>query len=154
MPNPGNYRGSRGDFLKAQREIYTQAVKDGNINDVVTDIQRRYFKRYPITLPHKEEPSQEWLDQVDDDAPDAEIAAPGVNGMSPEDASKALNEHTELMKELKDRKDVSCVLHSYLLFHISPFFSLLSVAYTTYTVESTTPNSPRNSAWVWTLYRR
>lgn len=107
MPNPGTFTGSCSVFLKEQLERYAHAVKDGNINDVVADIQCRYFKRYPITLAHDKEPSQEWLDQVNDNAPDLEIEPPNVDGMSPEDASTALREHADLMKKLKDRKDVS-----------------------------------------------
>lgn len=125
MPNPGSFPGSRGEFLKEQRERYAQAVVDGNINDVVTEIQRRYFKRYPINLPHEEEPSQEWLSQVDDDAPDPEITPPVVDGMSPEAASKALQEHAELMKKLKDRKDVgqTSYIYDYLSLYLIYFLT-------------------------------
>lgn len=92
--------------MKAQRELYAQALKDGDTSDVVADIQRRYFKRWPITLQHNQEQTQEWLDKVDDDAPDDELSEPDVDGMSPEDASKALSDFEALMEELKGRKDV------------------------------------------------
>lgn len=151
MPNPGSYKGSRGQFLKDQQVRYTQAVKDGNINDVVIDIQRRYFKRYPITLAHNKEPSQDWLDQVNDDAPDPEIEPPNVNGMSPKDASNALAEHADLMEQLKDRKDVSYTLfvYSYSVsdIQISPF----AAVFTTCTAANMTPSLQLRQEWLQTL---
>lgn len=110
MPNPGTFTGPRGEFLKAQKELYAQAMKDGDVNDIVANIQRRYLKRWPITLPHNQEQSQEWLDNVDDDTPDEELRAPNVDGMSPEDASEALAAFKKLMEELKGRKDVRYIL--------------------------------------------
>lgn len=107
MPNPGTFLGPRGDFLKAQSALYAQAVKDGDINDIVSDIQRRYFKRWPITLPHNEEQTQEWLDKVDDDSPDEDLVPPTMDGMTDEEASKVTEDFAKLMKELKGRKDVS-----------------------------------------------
>lgn len=119
MPNPGTFLGPRGDFLKAQSELYAQAVKDGDVSDVVSDIQRRYFKRWPITLPHNEEQTQEWLDKVDDTAPDEDLVAPSTDGMTDKEASKATEDFSKLMKELKSRKDVSFV-------NLSLFIQLLN----------------------------
>lgn len=106
MPNPGSFRGPRGDFLKAQLSVYTDAVKDGHIADTVADIQRRYFLRWPVTLPHDQEQTQEWLDSVDDSAVEEEMVAPNVDGMSPEDAAKALENYGHLVEELKTKKEV------------------------------------------------
>ncbi|KAF9551577.1 hypothetical protein CPC08DRAFT_647562 [Agrocybe pediades] len=59
MVNPGTFKGSRKEFLLAQKQAYSDAVKQGTVADVVADIQRQYFKRYPIELPHEQEPSPE-----------------------------------------------------------------------------------------------
>lgn len=82
MVNPGSFSGRRKAFLDAQKETYAAAVAAGHINDTVADIQRRYFKRFPVTLLHSEEPSEEYLAAVDDDAPDPELSPtlPGRDG--------------------------------------------------------------------------
>ncbi|KAF9470434.1 hypothetical protein BDN70DRAFT_821384, partial [Pholiota conissans] len=72
MVNPGSFKGSRKTFLLTQADIYAEALVNNHVADMVSDIQRRYFKRYPITLPHEEEPSEQWLSQVDDNAPTAQ----------------------------------------------------------------------------------
>ncbi|KAF9472823.1 hypothetical protein BDN70DRAFT_780715, partial [Pholiota conissans] len=72
MVNPGAFQGSRREFLTAQKELYANAVTDNHVADAVADIQRRYFKRYPITLPHTEEPSTESLANVDDNSADSD----------------------------------------------------------------------------------
>lgn len=107
MPNPGSFRGARGQFLIAQKDLYASAVRDGHIADTVADIQRRYLLRWPITLLHNQEQTQEWLDNVDDDAVPDEMTAPDVSNMSPEEASEALADYNNLVKELKDRKEVN-----------------------------------------------
>ncbi|KJA13088.1 hypothetical protein HYPSUDRAFT_120316, partial [Hypholoma sublateritium FD-334 SS-4] len=74
MVNPGAFSGQRRAFLDGQQAVYAAAVAESHINDTVADIQRRYFKRFPITLSHTEEPTAEFLATVDDDAPDPEMA--------------------------------------------------------------------------------
>ncbi|KAF9470299.1 hypothetical protein BDN70DRAFT_773752, partial [Pholiota conissans] len=61
MVNPGAFKGSRKLFLASQADLYTEAVAENRVADTVSDIQRRYFKHYPITLSHNEEPSEDWL---------------------------------------------------------------------------------------------
>ncbi|KAF9548608.1 hypothetical protein CPC08DRAFT_593621, partial [Agrocybe pediades] len=72
MVNPGAFQGSRREFLLSQKPYYSNAVVEGYAADAIAVIQRRYFKRYPIDLPHEEEPSPETLAIVDDDAPEHE----------------------------------------------------------------------------------
>ncbi|KAF8163969.1 hypothetical protein BJ912DRAFT_838852, partial [Pholiota molesta] len=72
MVNPGAFSGTRKAFLAAQSALYADAVTANHTADTVADIQRRYFKRYPISLSHTVEPSAESLAQVDDNAPDEE----------------------------------------------------------------------------------
>ena len=70
MVNPGAFQGSRREFLLSQKAAYKAGVIGGYAADALAEIQRKYFKRYPIDLPHSEEPSAEWVAGVDDDAPD------------------------------------------------------------------------------------
>lgn len=119
MPNPGAFLGSRKVFLHDQQDLYAIAVKNGHIADTVSDIQRRYFKRYPIDLPHNQEPSEEWLAQVDDDALDDELVAPNSYEMTHEDWLAATEKYDAQIRDIKARKDVSNFIH------ISSYFSQL-----------------------------
>jgi hypothetical protein len=73
MVNPGAFQKSRKDFLLAQNAAYAQAVAGGFMRDCVADIQRRYFKRFPIDYPHEHEPTSEMTSGVNDDAPEPEL---------------------------------------------------------------------------------
>lgn len=108
MVNPGSFIGKRKEFLDSQKELYAAAVQDKHVADTVADIQRRYFKRFPLTLPHNQDPTQEFLDSVDDDAPDPELCHPGPKAAGVEDDAytRTLRVY-ELQKiELKLRKEV------------------------------------------------
>lgn len=107
MVNPGSFPGSRGEFIDAQTDLYAEAVKDNHIGDTLADIQRCFFKRFPATLEDSEEPSEEWLAKVDDDAPDDELRHPDVDGMDKDAADKALAEYTNLVARVQFKKDVS-----------------------------------------------
>ncbi|KAF8958798.1 hypothetical protein BDZ97DRAFT_1596211, partial [Flammula alnicola] len=72
MVNPGAFRGSRKEFLMNEKVNYSPGVAGGYAAEALAIIQRHYFKRYPIDLPHDEEPAAGSLDAVDDDAPDPE----------------------------------------------------------------------------------
>ena len=85
MVNPGVFQGSRKEFLLGERASYSAAVAGGYAVDALALIQRHYFKRYPVELPHTLEPSPEFLAAVDDDAPDDEIPVPDQDQMSEED---------------------------------------------------------------------
>lgn len=110
MVNPGTFTGRRKAFLDSQAELYAAAVKDKHVADTVADIQRRYFKRFPITLSHTEEPTQEFLDAVDNDAPEPELLRPEAEGMDDEAHTRALRVYELRKLELKLRKDVSISL--------------------------------------------
>ena len=100
MVNPGVFQGSRKEFLLGERASYSAAVAGGYAVDALALIQRRYFKRYPVELPHTLEPSPEFLAAVDDDAPDDEIPVPDQDQMSEEDYRAAVDwlaEHQKLV---------------------------------------------------------
>ena len=123
MVNPGAFRGSRKDFLVSQKPAYAEAVVGGFAADVLANIQRKYFKRYPVELPHDEEPTPEHLAAVNDDEADPEIEGPDAEKMSPqqyEDAVEALEQRSSV---IRFRKAVSISLfipHFHFLNHVRP----------------------------------
>lgn len=110
MPNPGGFLGLRKEFIEAQSAAYAAAVQSGNVNDILSDIQRRYFKRFPPGLEHNIEPTKEWLDQVDDSAPDGDIPVPNPDLPLDEFRRESLR-YEKLKEEVKTRREV-CLTHT------------------------------------------
>lgn len=106
MVNPGAFVGTRKQFLSDQQELYAEAVVENHVADTIADIQRRYFKRYPISLSHTQEPTAEFLAAVDDDAPDPEFSPPSADGLSDEAYARARRVYELQVAELKMRKAV------------------------------------------------
>lgn len=106
MVNPGTFTGLRREFLDSQQDFYAAAVKGKHVADAVADIQRRYFKRFPLSLSHSEEPTKESLDAIDDDAPDPEMTPPNLDGLEPDASAHAVRVHEFSIAELKMRKEV------------------------------------------------
>ncbi|KAF9054758.1 hypothetical protein BJ165DRAFT_1523240 [Panaeolus papilionaceus] len=104
MVHPGAFSGSRKVFLASQAEDYEAGIQGGYTADAVAVITRKYFKRYPVWLDHDAEPSPEFLQKVDDDAPDEEYPEPDPDIMSPEEYDVALKEHEERNKLIQFRK--------------------------------------------------
>jgi hypothetical protein len=94
MVNPGAFQGSQREFLLAEKPAYAAGVDGGYAADALAVIQRRYFKRYPMTLSHVEEPTAVFLAVVDDNAPDPEEHVPDPDTMSEE-----LYEHESIEAE-------------------------------------------------------
>ena len=108
MVNPGAFRGSRKDFLMGEKAAYSAAMAGGYGADALALIQRRYFKRYPVNLPHHEEPTAKHLAEVDDDAPDPEPEEPNPEAMTMEECEAATKELEKRQTILHFRKAVSC----------------------------------------------
>lgn len=106
------FPGLRGEFLAGEMDDYIEAVEAGSLSDVVASIQRRFFKRFPVSLEDDEDPSPEWLAQVDDNAAEPEINIPNEDLMTPDEYSTAMAEHNELMSKVEKKKDVSKVIAS------------------------------------------
>ncbi|PPQ81136.1 hypothetical protein CVT24_007876 [Panaeolus cyanescens] len=104
MPHPGVFQGSRKEFLQSQKEFYKEGILGGYVRDAVAIIQRRYFKRYPIGLPHNEEPTQEHLDAINDEAPDPDEEFPNEENLTPEEYAKQLREVEERRDLIMKRK--------------------------------------------------
>jgi hypothetical protein len=107
MVNPGAFQGSRKDFLKSQKFDYQAGVVGGYTADALAQIQRKYLKRYPIDLPHNEEPSTEWLAAVDDEAAEEELAGPDVDALDEDELAEAMVKSEERRTMLCYRKAVS-----------------------------------------------
>lgn len=111
MVNPGGFQGLRKKFLDDQQELYAAAVEDKHVANVVADIQRRYFKRFPVTLSHTQEPSEESLAAVDDDAPDPDLLPPQQGTLSDEAYARARRVYELQVAELKMRKAVRIITY-------------------------------------------
>lgn len=72
MPGSPAFTGSRLEFLQSHTSAFAQAVASQSAGDFQVNFFRRYFKRYPVTLPHDQEPSAADLAAVDDAAMDVE----------------------------------------------------------------------------------
>ncbi len=110
MVNPGGFTGLRKIFLDSQQAAYDAAVEGGDVADIVANIQRLYFKRFPLSLPHSQDPTPEHLASVNDDAPDPELTAPPQDDENPEAYARARRVYEFQIQELKMRKAVSISL--------------------------------------------
>lgn len=110
MVNPGVFRGSRFAFLIGEKPAYKAGVDGGYAADALANIQSRYFRRYPVELSLDEEPSPEFLDAVNDGAPDIEQQQPDPEELTDVEY-KAEVERLKIRSDLIDtRKKVSCCL--------------------------------------------
>ncbi|KAF8157506.1 hypothetical protein BJ912DRAFT_866974 [Pholiota molesta] len=104
MVNPGAFCGSRKEFLMSEKAAYSAGVTGGYAAEALALIQRHYFKRYPIDLPHEEEPPAESLEAVDDDAADYERFAPDPDRLTQEEYANAMAEIAERRVLINFRK--------------------------------------------------
>lgn len=112
MVNPGSFKGARLAFLVEQKPIYAEGVAKGLTAARLTDIQRRFFKRFPIDLDANEEPSSEALAAVDDDTADPEPLSPDEDKMTPEEYAKAMKSFKARSQLVTYRCSVSHVRYS------------------------------------------
>jgi len=90
MVNPGAFQGSRKTFLQSQKVDYQAGVVGGYAANALAQIQRKYFKHYPIDLLHNEEPLPESLARVDDEAADEEQVGPDLDALDEEELAAAV----------------------------------------------------------------
>jgi hypothetical protein len=107
MVNPGSFGLSRKAFLISQKPAYSAGVVDGYAADALAVIQRKYHKRFPIDLPHDEEPSEEWLASVDDEEPYPEQFAPDIETLGEEEYARAIEALEKRQKQVAFRQAVS-----------------------------------------------
>ncbi|PPQ84920.1 hypothetical protein CVT26_008766 [Gymnopilus dilepis] len=100
MVNPGSFQGKRKEFLLGEKAAYAAAVEGDYAADAIANIQRRFFKRFPIEMPADEEPTLEFLDAVNDEEADKDPELPRESEMTPEEfaaAMKALEQRAEMI---------------------------------------------------------
>jgi len=107
MVNPGSFGPSRKAFLISQKPVYSAGVVGGYAADALAVIQRKYHKRFPIDLPHDEEPSEEWSAAVNDEEPYPEQAAPDIETLSEEEYACAMEAIEKRQKLVAFRQAVS-----------------------------------------------
>lgn len=110
MVNPGAFRGSQKDFLMSKKPEYNAAVLGHYVADAIAKIQRQYFKRYPIELPHDQEPEEAFLQAVDDNVADPEPEEPKEDEMSASEYKAAVEKLKARKSSLEYRKKVCCLL--------------------------------------------
>ncbi|KAK7015546.1 SERTA domain-containing protein 3 [Paramarasmius palmivorus] len=100
MPAPRAFNGKRLKFLKDQLEPYAKADSEGHAAEFALDVARRFLKRFPVTRPDEEEPTDEELQAVNDNAADEDLVAPVQNeGVSDEEHAKALAAFADVQKK-------------------------------------------------------
>ena len=100
----------------SHKPAYSAGVMGGYAADALALIQRNYLKRFPIDLPHNEEPTEEWLASVNDEGPDPDQVPPDIESLSEEDYIAATKELEERQKLLAFRKAVSALCGLFCLF--------------------------------------
>ena len=106
MVNPGVFHGLRKDFLTGEKVTYSNAVAGNYGKDTIADIQRRFFKRFPVDLPLSEEPSAEHLASVNDADADPDTEEPDETDLTLEECAIARSKLEERAKLIILRKGV------------------------------------------------
>jgi hypothetical protein len=99
-------------FLTEQLEAYAAAIVGNCMKDCLADIQRQYFKHFPIQQDHNVDPAPEVLSNIDDDAADPDEIPPNLESML-EDAfiaaQKAFMERRDVIVKCKEVGLVPCI---------------------------------------------
>ena len=78
--------------MLGEKPAYSEGIKGGFAADALAIIQHRYFKRFPIDLPHVDEPSAAFLEAMNDEEPDPEEVAPDRDTLNNEEYAAMLEE--------------------------------------------------------------
>ena len=95
-----HYCGLGKEFPLEEKESYSTAIKEDYKKDALMNIQCRYFKQFPINLPHNVEPSNEYLASVNNDMADSEPAEPNKDKLSADEYEKELAKLEEQEKPI------------------------------------------------------
>jgi len=109
MVNPGAFQGLRKQFLMNEKPTYKAGVLGGYAADALANIQRHYFRRFPVDLPHDQEPTVEFLANVNDNAPDKVEEVVDLDDLTPGEVEAAVAKMKERRKTVEFRKAVSCL---------------------------------------------
>ncbi|KAG6834688.1 hypothetical protein H0H93_008024, partial [Arthromyces matolae] len=102
MVNPGSFKGLRKAFLTSRKSEYSLAVAENRVSDTLANIQRAFFKRFPLEL--DQEPSQQEVDSVDDSAADPEPVIPDPDLLSEQEYEEAMTLFTRRQQLITFRK--------------------------------------------------
>jgi len=89
-----------------EKAAYAAGVLGGYAGDALINIQRRYFRRFPVDLPHDQEPTVEFLASVNDNAPDHEESAVNFDNLTTEVLELTMARAKERRKLVDFRKAV------------------------------------------------
>lgn len=110
MVNPGAFQGLRKQFLMNEKPAYKAGVLGGYAADALANIQHRYFRRFPIDLPHDQEPTVQFLAGVNDNAPDRVEEVVELDDLTPEEVEAAVSKMKARRKLVEYRKAVSALV--------------------------------------------
>jgi stress response protein YsnF len=111
MPTPALFVGKPLAFLKTTYPDYREAVKNEASKEEALKIVRRFNKRFSPLKDLSNEPSDEFINSVDDDEPDEGYEKPDPKTMSEEEYKKKLRVYKDRMKAAQTRKEV-CACYS------------------------------------------
>jgi hypothetical protein len=110
MPARPVFQGKPLAFLKSTVADYSEAVKQNQKHEEGLSIVRRFHKRFDIGKPLSDEPSDEFLASVDDDAPDTTYPRPDKESLTEPEYEQELKKWQEWKKVSLTRRDVSKTL--------------------------------------------
>lgn len=109
MPAQGAFSCKQKVFLESKRPYFATAVDNKQMGDAVDVILWQYFKCFPINLNDKEEPSDDALAAVDDDAADPEVNEP-LESLGPEEYVAAVQASADHQECIQTKREVSFAL--------------------------------------------
>lgn len=107
MPNPGKFHGKRKEFLTTKRPEFNASVNNDRVPDVLMQIYQAYFRRFPMTMSEDDEPTDEALAAVDDNAAEPEDNTVALDELSGEAYDIALEKMKDERNALDAKKGVS-----------------------------------------------
>jgi len=93
-----------------EKPAYKAGVLGGYAADALANIQHRYFRRFPIDLPHDQEPTVQFLAGVNDNAPDRVEEVVELDDLTPEEVEAAVSKMKARRKLVEYRKAVSALV--------------------------------------------
>ncbi|PPQ76153.1 hypothetical protein CVT24_006578 [Panaeolus cyanescens] len=110
--HPGNFSAARKAFLLTQRPAYDAAFEIGDAKNAIANIFRRYCKRFPLSMPDDQDPSQDELEMVDDEDANDSIENVDISTLAEEEQAKAQEERAEQARKIKSLKaKIQCWLN-------------------------------------------
>jgi hypothetical protein len=106
MPTPSLFVGKPLAFLKSAYPDYRKAVENQAGKEEALKITRCFHKRFSPLKDLSEEPSDEFLESIDDDDPDKQYEKPDPKTMGKTEYKKKLKRYSKMMKTAQTRKEV------------------------------------------------